>query len=82
MNTVDALAALSRSTHFDWALAPYDIRGSKAHARVLHGAGLLTDDELAGMHKALDELAADVSGDRYGEGAQTPTWVSPPLASA
>lgn len=62
----DALAALSKSTHFDWALAPYDIRGSKAHARVLHRAGLLTDEELSGMHKALDELAADVASGAFG----------------
>ena len=27
-----ALAALSKSTHFDWVLAPYDITASKAHA--------------------------------------------------
>ena len=51
----DALAALSKSTHFDWRLAPYDLRGSMAHARVLHRAGLLTDDELAGMLAALDQ---------------------------
>ncbi|MHB1290544.1 MAG: argininosuccinate lyase, partial [Georgenia sp.] len=36
----DALAALSRSTHFDWRLARYDIAGSRAHARVLGAAGL------------------------------------------
>ena len=40
------LEALSRSTHFDWRLASYDLAGSRAHARVLHAAGLLTDDEL------------------------------------
>ena len=28
----DAMAALSKSTHFDWALAPYDVTASKAHA--------------------------------------------------
>ena len=39
----DALAALSKSTHFDWRLAPYDLAGSRAHARVLHRAGLLDD---------------------------------------
>ena len=32
--------------HFDWRLAPYDLAGSRAHARVLHRAGLLDDDEL------------------------------------
>jgi argininosuccinate lyase len=61
----DALAALSRSTHFDWRLAPYDIAGSRAHARVLRTAGLLTEDELAGMLDALDRLEADVRSGAY-----------------
>jgi len=56
-----AMAALSASTHFDWRLAPYDVRGSKAHARVLHAAGLLDAVELAGMLAALDALEADVA---------------------
>ena len=60
----EALAALSKSTHFDWRLARYDLAGSRAHARVLHGAGLLDDDQLSGMLAALDRLDADVvSGD-------------------
>jgi len=52
----EALAALSLSVHFDWRLAPYDLAGSRAHARVLHRAGLLTDDELAQLLAALDDL--------------------------
>src|SRR5215813_12344089 len=52
----DALARLSVSVQFDWRLARYDLRASRAHTRVLHRAGLLTDDELAAMLKALDEL--------------------------
>ncbi|MFM9379395.1 argininosuccinate lyase [Gordonia sp. VNK21] len=56
-----AMAALSKSTHFDWALAPYDIAASQAHARVLHRAGLLTDEELTGMQAALEVLARDVA---------------------
>ncbi|WP_082678015.1 argininosuccinate lyase [Leucobacter chromiiresistens] len=59
-----ALAALSKSTQFDWVLAPYDIRGSKAHATALAAAGYLTDDELAEMRAALDELAARVADGR------------------
>ncbi|WP_421733405.1 argininosuccinate lyase [Cellulomonas sp.] len=60
----EALQALSQSTHFDWRLAGHDISGSVAHARVLHGAGLLSDDELTGMVDALERLRADVaSGD-------------------
>jgi argininosuccinate lyase len=56
----DAMAALSLSVHFDWRLAPYDLAQSRAHARVLHRAGLLDDDELAQMIGALDGLEADV----------------------
>src|SRR6476620_1949146 len=55
-----ALAALSKSTHFDWRLAPHDIAGSRAHARVLHAAGLLSEAHLVGMIEGLDRLAADV----------------------
>ncbi|MEE1618393.1 argininosuccinate lyase [Brachybacterium sp. J153] len=60
-----ALAALSKSTHFDWRLAQYDLRGSKAHANVLHAAGLLDEDELARMQEALDVLAADVASGAF-----------------
>ena len=45
----DALAALSKSTHFDWVLAPYDVAASKAHARVLFRAGLLTEEQRDGL---------------------------------
>jgi argininosuccinate lyase len=62
----DALAELSRSTHFDWRLARLDIAGSRAHARVLHAAGLLDDDALAGMLAALDALDADVASGDFG----------------
>ncbi len=56
----DALARLSVSVHIDWRLAPYDIAGSRAHARVLHRAGLLDDRELDRMLAALDDLAGAV----------------------
>ncbi|GAA0620271.1 argininosuccinate lyase [Kribbella sandramycini] len=61
----DALAALSKSTQFDWRLAPYDIAGSKAHAKVLHRAGLLTDADLEAMLAGLDALLADVLAGRF-----------------
>ncbi len=64
----EALAALSASVHFDWRLASYDIAGSRAHARVLRRAGLLTEDELTRMLAGLDQLAADVA-----DGSFTPT---------
>ncbi|WP_086828329.1 argininosuccinate lyase [Allokutzneria sp. NRRL B-24872] len=61
----DGMAALSVSTHFDWRLAPYDIAGSRAHARVLHRAGLLSADELDRMLAALDTLDADVASGAF-----------------
>ena len=62
----DAMAALSKSTHFDWVLAPYDIRASKAHSRVLHRAGLLSGADLDAMLDGLDRLAADVDSGAFG----------------
>ena len=56
-----ALAALSKSTQFDWVLAPYDIAASKAHARVLHRAGLLSDSQRDGLLAGLDSLGSDVA---------------------
>ena len=61
------LEALSRSTHFDWRLVPYDLAGSRAHARALHTAGLLEDRELDGLLAGLDAL-----GERYDAGHLRP----------
>jgi argininosuccinate lyase len=59
-----AMFALSRSTHFDWQLARYDIAGSQAHAKALHKANLLTDAELRELNAALVRLDADVASGR------------------
>ncbi|WP_404347749.1 argininosuccinate lyase [Phycicoccus jejuensis] len=61
----DALAALSKSTHFDWRLAPHDLAGSRAHARVLHAAGLLDDATLDAMLDGLERLRADVESGAF-----------------
>jgi argininosuccinate lyase len=62
----DALAALSKSTHFDWVLAPYDVVASKAHARVLHRAGLLTEEQRDGLLAGLDSLGSDLADGSFG----------------
>ncbi len=66
----DAMAALSRSVHFDWRLAPYDIRQTRAHARILARVGLLSADECAEVEVALDELAEAVRTGRVGPDPQ------------
>jgi argininosuccinate lyase len=60
-----SLAGLSRSTHFDWRLARYDLAGSKAHAAVLNRAGLLDDSDLAKLLEGIDDLAADVESGAF-----------------
>jgi argininosuccinate lyase len=62
----DALVELSRSTQFDWRLADVDLRGSIAHAGVLHRAGLLDDEAHAAMVAALEELRRDVASGAFG----------------
>jgi argininosuccinate lyase len=55
------LARLSRSIHFDWQLAGYDLAGSSAHAKALASAGYLTDDELERMLDAIVALGESVA---------------------
>ena len=62
----EAMFALSVSTHFDWVLAPYDVLASKAHAKVLNRAGLLSDGDLTAMLEGLDQLGRDVADGSFG----------------
>jgi argininosuccinate lyase len=43
----------------DARLVPYDVRGSIAHADMLHGAGLLSAEDLKAIRKGLETLAAE-----------------------
>ena len=61
----EAMFALSVSTHFDWVLAPYDVLASKAHAKVLHKAGLLSDADLETMLAGLAELGEKVDSGEF-----------------
>ena len=54
------LVELSRSTQFDFQLAPYDIAGSIAHARALAEAGYLSRSDRDRMIDALETLLAAV----------------------
>jgi len=56
----DSLAALSRSVHFDWRLAKYDIAGTRAHIKALMSAGYLTSLEHEKLDRSLVELLSRV----------------------
>jgi len=53
----DAMATLSRSTHFDWRLAQYDLRGSAAHVTALAQAGVIIEEERDVLLRAIEELS-------------------------
>ncbi|WP_297839888.1 argininosuccinate lyase [Pseudomonas sp.] len=64
----EALAALSRCPERYFRLTPYDLAGSRAHARELQRAGLLDEYETLQTVEALDRI-----GDDFREGRIHPT---------
>ena len=61
----DCVAALSRSVHFDWRLAPYDIRVNIAHLHGLVSQQIVTPADGAKIEQALRELASEISSDTF-----------------
>jgi argininosuccinate lyase len=59
------LAALSRSVHFDWRLAKYDIAGTRAHIKALMSAGYLSSLEHEKLDRSLVELASRVEAGSF-----------------
>lgn len=57
----DAVFALSRSVHFDWRLAPYDLRSSLAHLEILESSGLLPTEVAAAIRGGIHELIREVA---------------------
>ena len=54
----DETKALSSSIHFDSMLWAEDIEATRAHARALARAGILTDSEVESLQTVLDEAAS------------------------
>ena len=61
----ETVFALSRSVHFDWRLAPYDLRSSMAHLSVLSKCGLIEGNEAKAISGALKELFAEVTAGTF-----------------
>ena len=54
--------AWQRSLGFDWRLLPQELAASKAHARVIAAAGILSPAELETTLRGLDAIGGRVSG--------------------
>ncbi|MDQ3864768.1 MAG: argininosuccinate lyase, partial [Actinomycetota bacterium] len=56
----EAFERLNASIPFDIRLAPYDIRGSIAHAKMLGAQGILSDEESATLVRGLEAVLREV----------------------
>ena len=61
----ESVFALSRSVHFDWRLAPYDLRSSKAHLTILKKSGLIAAKDAEAIEQALKELLTEVTSGKF-----------------
>ena len=62
----ESVFALSRSVHFDYRLAPYDLRSSLAHLSVLESSALISKEDSAKIAKVLRELMVEISNGDFG----------------
>ncbi|MBU3692938.1 MAG: argininosuccinate lyase [Candidatus Nanopelagicaceae bacterium] len=56
----DAVFNLSRSIHFDWRLAQYDLRSSLAHIEVLEQNQIISSDVALQLRNAIKQLQKEV----------------------
>ena len=57
---------LNTSLSFDQRLWPYDIQGSRAHARMLAARSIIEDDERDALLAALDAVEAELAAGEFG----------------
>jgi argininosuccinate lyase len=61
----DAMAALSRSVHFDWRLAPYEIEVNLIHLKNLVEQGVVSKENGKKIESALLDLAKDIGSGSF-----------------
>jgi argininosuccinate lyase len=60
MSPADVMVEINASIGFDQAMAPQDIRGSKAHAAMLAAQGIITKADAKLILKGLDDVLAEI----------------------
>ena len=61
----EIMQEINASIGFDKALAPQDIRGSKAHAAMLADAGIITKADAREITKGLDQVLAEIEAGSF-----------------
>jgi argininosuccinate lyase len=56
----DLVKRFTASVDFDRRLAPYDIEGSIAHARMLHACGILAEGDLRAIERGLAQIRDEI----------------------
>ncbi len=56
---------VGKDRKLDMFLAPFDVLGSLAHIKMLEKVGLLTEEELAELEKALKDIYADIIAEKF-----------------
>jgi argininosuccinate lyase len=52
---------LNDSISFDWRLGPYDVEQSRAHAAMLAGQGIISEEDRDELHRGLDQVQRELS---------------------
>jgi argininosuccinate lyase len=61
----DLMIAINASIGFDKAMAPQDIRGSKAHADMLAKQGIITKTDAKEIQRGLDLVATEIQAGKF-----------------
>jgi len=61
----ELMLTFSESVSFDRRLAPFDVRGSKAHSAMLAHVGIITAKERDAIHRGLDAILAEIQAGKF-----------------
>jgi argininosuccinate lyase len=65
MSPAEIMEEINASIGFDKALAPQDIRASKAHAAMLAAQGIISKDDARKINSGLDRVLEEIVSDRF-----------------
>jgi argininosuccinate lyase len=65
MSPSELMVEINASIGFDKAMAPQDIRGSRAHADMLAAQGIISKADLRDIHKGLDQIEAQIGAGKF-----------------
>src|SRR5687767_15658703 len=65
MSPAEVMQEINASIAFDKALAPQDIRASKAHAAMLAAQGIISKDDARKINAGLDRVLEEIEAGRF-----------------